>query len=74
MYGLSRYDNIWLRYKYLKIWNMSVQKHLNIEKIIFKVVQMKFLMHITDQKWRFNIFMVGNLINILMEHDLYIIS
>ncbi len=27
-----------------------MQKHLNIEKIIFKVVQMKFLaMHITNQ-------------------------
>ncbi len=40
MYGL---DNI-------KIWNLRVQKNLNIEKIIFKVVQMKFLaMHITNQ-------------------------
>ncbi len=36
MYGL---DNIW-----------KVQKNLNIEKIIFKVVQMKFLaMYITNQ-------------------------
>ncbi len=41
-----------------------VQKNLNIEKIIFKVVQIKFLaMHITS----FDIFMVGN---IFMEHDL----
>ncbi len=31
-----------------------MQKNLNIEKIIFKVVQMKFLaMHITNQKLRF---------------------
>ncbi len=31
-----------------------MQKKLNIEKIIFKVVQMKFLaMHITNQKLRF---------------------
>ncbi len=36
--------------QYLKIWNLRVQKNLNIEKIIFKVVQMKFLaMHITNQ-------------------------
>ncbi len=36
--------------QYLKNWNLSVQKNLNIEKIIFKVVQMKFLaMHITNK-------------------------
>ncbi len=51
------------------------QKNLNIEKIIFKVVQMKFLaIHITNQKWSFDIFMVRNLQNIIMEHDLYLIS
>ncbi len=51
----------------LWIWN------LNIEKITFKVVQMKFLaMHITNQKLRFDIFTVGNLQNIFMEHDLYL--
>ncbi len=51
MYGLLWLDNIWLRYNYLIIWNLRVQKNLNIEKIIFKVVQMKFLaMHITNQK------------------------
>ncbi len=34
-----------------------MQKNLNIEKIIFKVVQMKFLaMHITNQKLSFDIF------------------
>ncbi len=39
----------------------------------FKVVQMKFLaMHITNQS--FDIFMVGNLQNIFMEHDLYLMS
>ncbi len=33
------------------IFENLVQKNLNIEKIIFKVVQMKFLaMHITNQK------------------------
>ncbi len=49
-----------------------MQKNLNIEKIAFKVDQMKFLaMHITNQKLSFDIFTVGNLQNIFMEHDLY---
>ncbi len=51
-----------------------MQKNLNIEKIIFKDVQMKFLaMHINNQKIRFDIFMVGNVLNIFMEHDLNIL-
>ncbi len=59
----------------MKILNMRVQKNLNIEKIIFKSVQMKFLaMHITNQKLSFDIFTVGNLQNIFMKHDLYLIS
>ncbi len=75
MYGLLGYDNIWMRYNYLKIWNLRVQKNPNIEKITFKVVQMKFLaMHITNQKLSFDIFTIGNLQNIFMEHDLYSIS
>ncbi len=50
-------------------------KKLNIEKIIFKVVQIKFLaMHITNKKWSFDIFTVGNLQNIFMEQDLYLMS
>ncbi len=40
-------------------------KNQNIEKISFKVVQIKL---------NFDIFTVGNLQNILMEHDLYLIS
>ncbi len=49
-------------------------KKVNIEKIIFKVVQMKFLaMHINNQKLSFYIFMVGNVQNILMEHDFNIL-
>ncbi len=53
----------------------EVQKNLNIEKITFKVAQMKFLaVHITNQKLSFNIFTVGNLQNSFMEHDLYLIS
>ncbi len=48
-----------------------MQKNLTIEKIIFKVVQMKFLaMHITNQKISFYIFTV---LNIFMEHDLNIL-
>ncbi len=48
-----------------------MQKNQNIEKIIFKVVQMKFLaMHITNQKLSFDIFTVRN---IFMEHDLNIL-
>ncbi len=62
--------------QYLKIWNLRVQNNLNIEKIAFKVVQIKSLaMHITNQKWSFDIFMVRNVQNIFMEHDLlYLIS
>ncbi len=34
---------------------------------------MKFLaMHITNQKFSFVLFMVGNWQNILMDHDLYL--
>ncbi len=74
MYGLLWSDHIWLRYNYLKIWNLRVQKNLNIEKIIFKVVQMKFLaMHITNQKISFDIFTVGYLQNIFIEYDLDLI-
>ncbi len=48
-----------------------MQKNLNNEKIIFKVVQMKFLaMHINNQKLSFVIFTV---LNIFMEHDLNIL-
>ncbi len=75
MYGLLGYDNIWLRYNYLKILNLRVQKNQNIEKIAIKIVQMKFLaLHITNQKLSFDIFTVGNVLNIFMEHDLYLIS
>ncbi len=44
------------------IWNIRGQKkYLNIEKIAFEVVQIKFLMHITHQKLSLDIFTVGNL-------------
>ncbi len=70
MYGLLR-SNIWLRYNYLNIWNLRVQKNQNAEKIAFKVFQMTFLaMYITNQKLSVKIFTVGHLQNIFMEHDL----
>ncbi len=75
MYCLLGSDNIWRRYNYLNILNLRVQENLNIEKIAFKVVRMKFLsMHITNQKGSFDIFTVRNLQNIFMDHDLYLIS
>ncbi len=75
MCGLLGLDNIWLRYNYLKIWNLRVQKNLNIEKITFKVVQITFLvMHITNQKLSFDILTVKNWLNIFMEHDPHLIS
>ncbi len=47
----------------------------NIEKIAFKIVQIKSsAIHITNQNWSFDIFTVGNLQNSFMEHDLYLIS
>ncbi len=76
MYGLLGYDNIWLRYNYLKICNLRVQKNLNIVKIAFEVFQIKFLaMHIIHQKikvW----YIYGNkcIEYIFMKHDLYLIS
>ncbi len=67
-------DNICPRYKYLKIWNLRVKFFFNIEKIAFKVVQIKSLaMHITNQKFNFHIFTLGNLQNIFMEKYLYLI-
>ncbi len=50
----------------------KIQLSENLEsegaKISFKVDQMKILaMHITNQKLRFDIFMLGNLLNIFME-------
>ncbi len=57
--------------QYLKIWNLRVQKNLNIEKFIFTVVQMKSLAtHFTNQKLSLDIFAVQN---IFMEHDLNIL-
>ncbi len=70
MYGLLGSDNIWPIYNYLNIWNLWVPKknYLNIDQITFNIVQKKFLaMHITNQKLRFYIFTVRNLLNIFMK-------
>ncbi len=57
------------------IWESEGTKNLHIDKITFKVVQIKSLeMHVTNQKLSFHIFRLGNLQNIFMEHDLYLIS
>ncbi len=54
------------------IWKSGIwgcQKNLNIEKIAFKVVQIKFLaIHINYKKLSFDIFTLVNLQNIFMEH------
>ncbi len=75
MYGFVRKGQYLAEIQLFENWNLRVQKKLNIEKIAFKVVQMKFsAMHITNQKLSFYIFTVGNLQNVFMEHDLYLIS
>ncbi len=53
----------------------GAKKNRNIEKITLKVVQIKLLaMHINNQKLSFDIFTVGNVLNIFMKHDIYLIS
>ncbi len=69
--------DVWLIYNYLKNLQSEVareKKYQNIEKIIFTVVQIKFLaMHISKQKLSFVMFTVGNLHKIYLEHDLNIL-
>ncbi len=78
---------IWINTLSIGVWFIMIGQYLILYEIwgykkkskyweiTFKVVKMKFLaMHITNQKIRFYIFMVGNLLNIFMEHDLYFIS
>ncbi len=61
--------------QYANILNILRKILKHIEKITFKIVQIKFLaMHITNQKLSFDTFMLRNLLNIFMEHDLYLIS
>ncbi len=53
--------------------NVRVQNNLNHEKIVFTFVQKSLVMHITNQKFSFDIFIV-HLQNFFMEHNLYLIS
>ncbi len=47
----------------------------NTEKITFKFVQMKSLaMHLQIKKKSFDMFTVGNSLNIFIEYELYLIS
>ncbi len=71
MCGLIGLDNM----KKLTSGFLRCKKNQNIEKIAFKVVQMKFLaMHIVYKKMYLYIFTIGNLLNIFKEHDLYLMS
>ncbi len=59
---------------FVNLESEGAKKNLNIEKIIFKVVQIKFLaMHINNQKLSFDIFEEGNVQNIFMKQDLNIL-
>ncbi len=50
-------------------------KNLNIDKIIFEIVQLKFLaMHITNQKFSLDIFMVENSTKYLHGTCFYLLS
>ncbi len=61
---------VWTIFENLKSEGTK-KKYLNVEKIIFKVVQIKFLaMHITNQKLFVYIFTVRNVLHFLIEHDL----
>ncbi len=59
---------IWL-FK-INIRNQTEPNNLNIEKIAFKFVQMKSL---AMQNFSFDIFTVGHLQKIFIEHDVYLI-
>ncbi len=67
-------SNVFFFYTSSESWwsNLSIYMRYNYLKMESKF-QMKFLctMHITNLKWSFDIFIVGNLLNIFMEHDLY---
>ncbi len=63
-------NHIPLMYGLLGQYLAEIQLFENLES-----VQKKFLsMHITNQKLSFDMFMIGNSLNILMEHDLYLMS
>ncbi len=66
---LLGYDHILLRCNYLKIWNLRVLKTSKY----WVNRQMKFFaMPITNKKISLDIFMEGNVSNIFMVHELYL--
>jgi len=71
MYGLLLLDNI---ARYLNIWNLRVQKKQKKTKVVKVVNLCSRVCSIHSHKYMFDIFTVGNLLNICMEHDLYLIS
>ncbi len=72
MCGLSGLDNIWLRYNYLKIWNLRMQKNQIIEKVVFIVVQMKSLaIHITNKNV---LYIYGNTFTKYIHGTLYLLN
>ncbi len=52
-------------------WNLRVQRKLKV--LIKSSLKLFLAMHITNPKLRFDIFIVVNLQNIVMEHDLNIL-
>ncbi len=49
---------MWLRYNYLEIWNLRVQKNSKYKIFSFKVQIKSLTMHFTDQKGSCAIFTV----------------
>ncbi len=75
MYGVVRIRQYSAEIQLFENLESEGAKKSKYWEIAFKVVQIKFLaIHITNQKLSFNIFRVGDLQNIFMEHDLYLIS
>ncbi len=74
MYGLLGQDNIWPRQLFDILESEGAKKSKYWENIAFKAQMIFLAMHITNQKLNFDMFTVGNLQNIFMEHDLYLIS
>ncbi len=73
MYGLLGQDKMWLRDT--TIWKSGIWGCKKKKVWENRLSEKKFLaMRITNKKLSFDIFTVGNLQNIFMEHDLYLIS
>ncbi len=70
----------WINKVSIDVWFVRIGQYLESEskkkkKLPLKLSKMKSLaMHIITQKLSFDIFMVRNIQNIFMEHDLYLMS